>query len=198
MTSTAKTFPPIGFFTIVERSDVGFTGGYLVLNAAGRPLEFHCTTPLRPNRSQEILYGPTLRSYVVGEQIGQALVAKSALQPLFVCTDILDGLSLNELVSFPVLLVDDADSSQIERETGSPTRIDSAHRPSGVPMSNSSVAGPHVKKRIGNRELVIQGGQVSSWEQASKVFSPFADSLDLLEPFNRIREAIDEIQKSSK
>jgi len=71
--------PPavVGYLTVIEDAEHGFFGGYLVLNAALRPLEFHCTAPVQPTRAQEILYGPTLREYVFGEQIGGALLAKA-------------------------------------------------------------------------------------------------------------------------
>ena len=66
----------LGFLTVLEHDEHGLVGGYLLLNMAGRPLEFHCTVPVRPNRAQQILFGPTLRPYLYGEQIGQALLAK--------------------------------------------------------------------------------------------------------------------------
>ena len=52
--------PALGFLTVVEHPQHGLFGGYLLLNHGGRPLEFHCTAPIKPNRAQEILYGPTL------------------------------------------------------------------------------------------------------------------------------------------
>ena len=64
----------LGFLTVVEDQKSGLFGGYLVLNSAGRPLEFHCTAPVKPTRAQEILYGPTLKSYLYGEQIGKTLL----------------------------------------------------------------------------------------------------------------------------
>ncbi len=74
--STQKSMPAgIGFLSVIEHDELGLFGGYLVLNMAGRPLEFHCTSPVRPNRAQEILYGPTLRPFLFGEQIGQALLS---------------------------------------------------------------------------------------------------------------------------
>ena len=51
----AKSKPALGFLTVVEHPQYGLFGGYLVLNLAGRPLEFHCTAPIKPNRAQEIL-----------------------------------------------------------------------------------------------------------------------------------------------
>ena len=73
-TDEPKSQPALGFLTVLEHAQHGLMGGYLVLNPAGRPLEFHCTTPIKPNRAQEILYGPTLEPYLFGEQIGKALV----------------------------------------------------------------------------------------------------------------------------
>src|SRR4029450_11711246 len=50
----------LGFFTAIAVPERGFVGGLLVTNHLGRPLEFQCTAPVRPNRTQEILYGPPL------------------------------------------------------------------------------------------------------------------------------------------
>ena len=72
-----KSLLAIGFLTVTRDVEQGLFGGYLVLNFLGRPLEFHCTAPVRPNRAQEILYGPTLDPYLVGERIGQALLETS-------------------------------------------------------------------------------------------------------------------------
>ncbi len=86
-----KSPTALGFLTVIEHPQHGLMGGYLVLNGAGRPLEFHCTAPVKPNRAQQILYGPTLEPFLYGEQIGQALVAKSQLEPLLICTDVRPG-----------------------------------------------------------------------------------------------------------
>src|SRR5574340_381182 len=94
--------PALGFLTVVEHPQHGLFGGYLVLNLAGRPLEFHCTAPVKPNRAQEILYGPTLESYLYGEQIGQTLLAKATAEPLVVCTDLEPMLAVREFVPTPV------------------------------------------------------------------------------------------------
>ena len=77
----------LGFLTVVEHPQFGLCGGYLLLNFAGRPVEFHCTTPIKPNRAQEILYGPTLESFLYGEQIGRTLIQQGGQSPLTVFTD---------------------------------------------------------------------------------------------------------------
>ena len=47
-----ESAPCLGFLTALEDDQGGFLGGYLVTNQRGRPLEFQCTTVVRPNRSQ--------------------------------------------------------------------------------------------------------------------------------------------------
>src|SRR5438034_1245608 len=93
-----KSPPAIGFLTVLEHAQQGLMGGYLVLNESGRPLEFHCTTPIKPNRAQQILYGPTLEPYLFGEQIGKALVSKSAVDPLLICTDLRAAMAVRGTV----------------------------------------------------------------------------------------------------
>jgi hypothetical protein len=59
-----------GFLSSVHTAEHGYFGGYLIVSELGRPLEFHCTSPVRPSRAQEILYGPTLQAYLLGEDAG--------------------------------------------------------------------------------------------------------------------------------
>src|SRR6187402_1940886 len=106
MNVTRPATPAFGFLTIVEQPELGLLGGYLVLNAGGRPLEFHCTAPVKPNRAQEILYGPTLRPYLCGEQIGQALVSKAKSDVLLVFTDDASATGVREFSPCPVALVE--------------------------------------------------------------------------------------------
>ena len=46
-----KSQAALGFFTVLEHEQQGLIGGYLILNQAGRPLEFHCTAPVKANRT---------------------------------------------------------------------------------------------------------------------------------------------------
>ena len=79
----------LGFLTSIRTSSQGFAGGLLVTNRFGRPLEFQCTTPITPNRTQQILYGPTMVPYVLSELIGRTLFEKSGVQPQLILTRVL-------------------------------------------------------------------------------------------------------------
>ena len=105
MSDSIASATAIGFLTAIQREPHGLFGGYLLLNTAGRPLEFHCTVPLKPNRAQQILYGPTLEPFLFGEQIGATLVNKSALEPLVVLVDVPAMLAVREHIDLPTALV---------------------------------------------------------------------------------------------
>jgi hypothetical protein len=184
-----KSQGSLGFLTVLEHEEQGLVGGYLILNTAGRPLEFHCTAPVKPNRAQQILFGPTLESYLYGEQIGQTLVAKASVEPLAVCTDILAGLSLRDYVALPVALVLRAEERTAENEvspaSGSPAwRVDAPRR----------VPGHLTTFEIGRNRLAVATGRDADRESISQRLENLA-AFDLSEPFERIREAVGEAHK---
>jgi len=183
---SGKTAPTIGFLTVVEHPPHGLFGGLLILNLAGRPLEFHCTTPVKANRAQEILYGPTLKPYLYGEQISGALLAKLKYPPELVCTDCAEALAMREEAPCPVVWV------SMESDTSDKTayRIDASHSPVGNHHLRSFQLGSaqvSLQEKFADDETLIQ----SLWQD--KVID-----LDLCEPFTRIREAIEEAQAVGK
>ncbi len=95
----------LGFLHVVEVASVGHVGGLLVSNHLGRPLEFQCTTPVRPNRTQEILYGPTLKAVVLSELIGKTLADRVQVKPELLIVDQPELLDLRRFVDVPVLLL---------------------------------------------------------------------------------------------
>ena len=169
-----------GFLTVVNDEQLGLFGGYLLLNQTGRPLEFHCTAPIKTNRAQEILYGPTLTPFLYGEQIGHALVAKSTCQPRLVCTDLEPVLALRDHTSLPVGLVLPAAESPAADERS--WRVDAPHGGSSL-----------VRFSFGRNRLAA----VAATDESRILDSlrELHESFDLDEPFARIREAIAEAQR---
>ena len=196
-TSGRKSLPAIGFLTTIYHAEQGIFGGYLILNAVGRPLEFHCTAPVRPNRAQEILYGPALEPYIYGERIGPALLEKSRTRPVSVLTDIQPAMAARRHVETPMTLVVVDSVSPAADETGPsaisprPWRLDDAHH-GLLPLANRLShfeLGPYrlaVDKDYPNDEAAL----LESWPE-------FAGHVDLDEPFSRIREAIDEARRGA-
>jgi hypothetical protein len=140
---TGKELFRLGFLTAIEVPDRGYVGGLLVTNHFGRPLEFQCTAPIKPNRTQEILYGPTLVPYVLGDLIGRTLIEKVGVKPHLVLTERQDLLGLRELVEIPVACVDDLTETEKSAAGPSAELPDSETRgdkPAALVATNEPVA----------------------------------------------------------
>jgi hypothetical protein len=196
----AKSNGSLGFLTVVDDPEHGLFGGYLILNRAGRPLEFHCTAPVKPTRAQQILYGPTLEPFLYGEQIGQTLLGKARNEPAMVSTDREPVLAVREFCRVPVALVFPSDEA-VAQEGGSPQepdatdlsparqyRCDAAHGHAGF--------GPVFL--LGRNRLAVSVMAADDRESIVACLGELAGSFDLAEPFGRIREAIDEARRGGR
>lgn len=96
----------VGFLTTVATVSHGVFGGYLLVDEVGRPLEFHCTAPVRVSRAQEILYGPTLFGELHGRRIGGSLVAAAGVRPRLVLVESEQMLQLQDETDVPVAAID--------------------------------------------------------------------------------------------
>jgi len=180
-----KPIAAIGFLTVLDHAQHGLFGGYLVLNTSGRPLEFHCTAPIKANRAQQILYGPTLEAFLYGEQIGQTLLRRAKTEPLLVCTDQEPALAVREHIATPVALVLPPETPVTAEGDQKYLRFDAAH--AGVYLQTFQLGRNHlaVDQRAGDDPRVI-----------AERLGDLAASFDLAEPFCRIRDAIEEAQKA--
>ena len=167
MSNATKSKPEstFGFLSVIEEPTAGMVGGLLVVDHRGRPIEFHCTTPILPSRAEEILYGPTLRPHFYSERLGAALLAKASAKPVLLLVNHLDLWPVAEETAAPVVLVDpraklaDTDDST-DDAPGSEACLDRL-----TPESRAAV-----------EELLAE----------------LQRYVDLAEPFERIEEAIHE------
>jgi hypothetical protein len=160
----------LGFLTAIELPEKGFIGGLLVTNHCGRPLEFQCTVAVRPNSTQEILYGPTLAAFILGELIGVTLVEKAGVKPQLILVDREQILELRNHISQPVALVD----SRPETEN------DQAARPT----------------RLGRQIIRFHPAHSDDEAAVSRDSRQIPADADLKEPFERVREALQETLRS--
>ena len=174
MPPTEKNVTSFGYLSIIE-SDVGQIGGLLMLNVQARPVEFHCTAPVKPTKAQEVLYGATLHSYVA-EQIAITLIGKSKLSPVFWATDsreVWHSLADAEGPMVYVPALTDGRDSIANRGYGS-------SRNAGIGFE------------IGGVEAFVANGKVSDKSLVTGIWNEHGQGLEFCEPFDRIREALAE------
>jgi hypothetical protein len=198
MKTDGRSPSAFGFLAIVEREPHGLFGGLLLLNLAGRPLEFHCTAPLKPNRAQQILYGPTLGPFLYGEHIGRALAQKCATHPLLFFVNHPNTLALRSAVDSPVCLVEPA-TQHTESALPSPQ---ACVTPTSAPTWRRDPAHashtPHLKFLFHDHMLSFDARWRADEAQIQARLVEVSPDFDLLEPFTRIEAAIDEAERASR
>jgi hypothetical protein len=186
--------PSFGFLSTLESPEYGYFGGYLIVSPLGRPLEFHCTSPVRPSRAQEILYGPTLQSYLLGEQLGGALLKAAKFPPRLVLTDAPAMLSARPQANSPMAHV----LSRVPIK--SPTTEELVDKSCDIVAFASSAEVSrlrHVGGQIeaGGYELLLPTGFEAEQHAIAELVEQLSQHVDLAEPFGRIHEAIREAQR---
>jgi len=193
-----------GFLTVMEHQRHGLIGGYLVLNPLGRPVEFHCTTPVRANRAQEILYGATLDAFLYGEQIAQILIERAKNKPYAVLTKRPQILAVQEFVKMPICYIGhDVPASEKKRlmintendnHDGSPEECEIMTDIASVPGLSSF---RWSEQSIGRYKLAIPELATRPTSETVAELKNVSSAIDFLEPFERIRLAIEEAQKAA-
>lgn len=166
MSGAGKSDPiRLGFMETMEVDGRGHIGGLLITNQNGRPLEFQCTTPVKPNRTQEILFGETLRPWLLGELIGSTLLDRVGIKPTIIITSEVHLLELRNHTNIPVAFARNA-------------------------ASHSKEQGGTI--RIGDSVLRFHEAHGTDADMFSKQKHLLPDSADLAEPLERVREALAE------
>ncbi len=148
----------LGYLLVMEDETHGFTGGLLIVSAEGRPLEFHCTEPVRPNRAQEILFGTTLRPFLVGEQIGSTLLRKTQLPIDLLLAATTEEAEAGRHLRLPTVVVDEMTTAKSATTTSDAKPLD---------------------------------------ERLVATLERLTESIEITEPFERVRDAIREAQRLS-
>jgi hypothetical protein len=155
-----------GFLTTLESPTHGLFGGYLVVDVLGRPIEFHCTAPVKVSRAQQILYGASLDSHLHGQQVGGALLAEAKATPAVVLTDSEAMLHVRSHTSLPVAYVR---RDHVQDDGGDSTKF----------VMGEATVRPHERDTAMASELAAR-------------LATLATAVDLCEPFERVREALNE------
>ena len=185
----------LGFLSISETEETGIIGGYLLINLLGQPVEFHCTTPVHANRAQEILYGPTLRPYLYGEQVAATLLGKSKARPRLVCVQSYATAPARGLAGMPMVLIHESEeesvrsTNQIDSTGGSDPPFRVSPPPGAAPGATWQSA------NLPDLTASVLSDYAEDAQLAGQVLPEHRRYVDLREPFERIQLAIAEAAK---
>jgi hypothetical protein len=188
----------VGFLAISRTPEKGFAGGHLVLNSRGRPLEFRCTAPVQPNRAQEVLYGPTLGAYVCGELIADALIKSTKSKPSIIFTDLADNMSARSGLTIPLVLVQDRDAAEAEEELSNEhfvvqtTKQKRWRLDAGCDTKTKVIQPKWLQYQLGGRDVAVNPDHAADKQQSLELWQQAEAWIDLVEPFERVHEAIRE------
>ncbi len=164
----------LGFMTAVEIGDRNYVGGLLVTDRFGRPLEFQCTTPVKPNRTQELLYGPTLVPFILGDLLGKALLDRVSVKPSLIMTSRIEMLQLRTKVAIPIIYDEASTESGSKSAEGRSTR---------------SVA---QEIRFGRQTFRMHEDFTDDQSAVERIGQQLSDDANMHEPLQRVGEALKE------
>ena len=196
--SHASSSTAWGFLTVLSSDEQGLIGGYLVLNQAGRPLEFHCTAPVKAESGA----ADPVRSHARTLFIRRANRPNAGLE-----SDRHAGCRLHRCAAGAgdarlcrhargAGLADDSPAQVVWprlQPPGSPGRASIAVARRPQPLSGR---GDHLCRRreSSGRDRAAPRPTKKQSSVAGRSLEPF----DLAEPFERIRDAIAEAQRQSR
>jgi hypothetical protein len=185
---TAIQEATFGYLSVISSAEHGYFGGYLIVSLLGRPVEFHCTAPVRPSRAQQILYGPTLEPFLLGEQIAGALLDAAKTTPLLILTNSEATLHARSRIKSPMVLL--CKTAEISAEPADQNRASTsltANRPFN--------SGRHESFSVESFKFILPIGFESEGDDATRLLTELIRHVDLSEPFGRIEEAVREAQR---
>ena len=166
----------LAFITLAEVEDGVLRGGILVTDTHGKPVEFRCTSPIRPNAVQRTLYGDTLMPHIAVELVGKPLVqaVQASLDVVLVHQE--EFLLLRTKCEKPLLLGRrQGEEMQLAEESGK-------SQPEVVLSSHSGKFAPVV--------ITCHWDYLDDIAQCKESLGWMFSNCDLIEPFERIKTAL--------
>lgn len=169
--------PQPGYLVVRVGEDGSYTGGLMVTDRHGLPLDFRYTDPVTPSRLQRALYGTALDRYLRSEVVLKTLLGAVQQRPALLLVE--DERLLDEEISgCPVVFAGASRAAPLgepgtlheEGESVYLAQVDAGSAPLRVAMAAARAA-----------EV---SGVVGSLVELSQ-------SMDVLEPADRVRQALD-------
>lgn len=171
----------LAFLGFMEfENGAAYRGAILITDDWGKPLEFRCTAPVKPNAVQRTLYGKTLLPHILVELIGIPLL--QAVQEIPEILVIQDGLffDLRHKKEIPLIRL---------RRQGADVKV-SDDREKAKPIIISSASGRFDPVVIEAHWQFADDMDLSQ-ERLRELFGRW----DLIEPFDRLTKGLEYVHQ---
>ncbi len=156
----------LAYLMIYKDREENYTGGVLITDGYGIPLEFKYSEPIKPTNLQKILYGKSIEKFITVDIISKKLLLSVQEKPRFV---LINDLSLiNSVSKYPLVYIYSASKETQEEEN--------------IDREEFTVID------IGQQMNLMFKGKLTSEEQ--QWFQKLAREFDMTEPFVRLKEAV--------
>lgn len=173
----------IGFLQVSEIAPDSYLGAILVTKLTSVPVEFRVTLPVKPTSIQKSLYGESMVPYIGTELCGIQLLESITHNPevVFVSPEYMLGVRPNSAA--PVIYV--LEANQDHGTTAVETGQDGADQT--APAKSWQLSGSNNQPIT----LLTARGFAEDYEVTKSLIAELALKFDMLEPFARIKRAID-------
>lgn len=166
--------------------DEATIGGLLVTDGELRPLDFRCTSPVRPTALQKLLYGEVLRQYVLVDLLGLTLVQSANPKPDLLLVEDQQLLYLQRKVEQGVV--------HLGKHTGA-----TAGNPADTGQNGQISHALTITTREGETlAMHTYRGFDDKGVHAKPILEGISAHHDLLEPFRRVRTALTRASQMDK
>jgi hypothetical protein len=171
----------LAFIAMTEVEDDVLRGGILITDAHGKPVEFRCTSPIRPNAVQRTLYGSTLMPHIAVELVGKPLIQAVQSSPDVVLVQQDEFLPMRTRCEKPLLLARrQGEDIQLSEKSGK-------RRPEELFSSPSGKFAPVV--------VTCHWDYPNDIVQCKECLGWMFSNCDLIEPFERVKTALETLHE---
>ena len=175
----------LAYITARAVTDESWSGGILITDMRGLPLDFRYIEPIRPSKLQKLVYGGALRRYLLLDAIAGTLLKASKPNADWIFTgdrllSELEGQLHGRLVVIEPSNIDPL-SEAGEWQNGEVGEVIMQVTSTGNPV-----------------KLIFNAADESETKKIAEKLSELSKDLDFTEPLNRVGEALAEICESVK
>ncbi len=177
----------LAFFALYETSsNDGYLGTVLVTDLQGIPQEFRCTHPVKPTAIQKPLYGDALEPYIGVHLCGVPLFKSIQNSPALIVVHREHLLDIRKSLSYPTIYI---------RRAGEAIDVSSAGK------SGSTLKRERIDCSTGRFQPIVITSHPDFDDDttiAKDILEKIFSYLDPIEPFDRMRKAIEVLSKQDK